>query len=113
MRSGTKSRVFSETRNQPEGGVVRDGSPSSGSDGIPRPDDYVANGSSAESTLALYQSLFRGRDDVFAIRWQRLDGRTGYSPALRPGAPRGRNVKHEPHDYPTIFHWVPRSSEVT
>jgi len=80
-------------------GVVRDGAPNSGSDGAPRADDHVSNDSSAESKLALYQSLFRGRDDVYAIRWQRTDGRAGYSPALQPGAPRGRNVKHEPHDY--------------
>src|SRR5579884_572271 len=31
--------------------------------------------------IALFRSLFRGREDVYATRWQGRDGRTGYSPA--------------------------------
>ncbi len=31
--------------------------------------------------LSLYRSLFRGREDVYAYRWQAQDGRSGYSPA--------------------------------
>ena len=50
------------------------------------------------SKLALFQSLFRGRDDIFAVRWER-DGRGGYAPALRPGAPRGRHQVREAADY--------------
>ena len=30
--------------------------------------------------IALFRSLFRGRDDVYARRWESRDGRTGYSP---------------------------------
>ena len=30
--------------------------------------------------IALFRSLFRGRDDVYARRWESPDGRTGYSP---------------------------------
>src|SRR3990167_11184901 len=30
--------------------------------------------------ISLYRSLFRGRDDVYAIRWEGKDGRAGYSP---------------------------------
>jgi hypothetical protein len=36
--------------------------------------------STAEQRIALFRSLFRGRDDVFAIRWQNDDGRSGYMP---------------------------------
>lgn len=41
---------------------------------------------SARSTLntaqkiALFRSLFRGREDVYAQRWESPDGRSGYSP---------------------------------
>jgi len=37
--------------------------------------------SSVEDKIALFRSLFRGREDVFALRWQGRDGRSGYSPA--------------------------------
>ena len=30
--------------------------------------------------IALFRSLFRGREDVYARRWESPDGRTGYSP---------------------------------
>lgn len=39
--------------------------------------------------LALFKRLFRGRADVFPLRWKRKAGKTGYSPACanewRPG----------------------------
>jgi hypothetical protein len=60
-------------------------------EGVGRPSDPA-------SKLALFQSLFRGRDDVYASRWER-DGRGGYAPALRPGAPRGRHQVREAADY--------------
>lgn len=31
----------------------------------------------AEQRIALFRSLFRGRDDVYAIRWENSDGRSG------------------------------------
>jgi superfamily II DNA or RNA helicase len=31
--------------------------------------------------IALFRSLFRGREDVYARRWESPDGRSGYSPA--------------------------------
>jgi hypothetical protein len=34
----------------------------------------------AEQRIALFRSLFRGRDDVYAIRWESGDGRSGYMP---------------------------------
>lgn len=30
--------------------------------------------------IRLFQSLFKGRDEVFAIRWEK-DGKSGYTPA--------------------------------
>jgi superfamily II DNA or RNA helicase len=34
-----------------------------------------------ERKIALFRSLFRGREDVFAIRWEGSGGKSGYSPA--------------------------------
>jgi len=34
-----------------------------------------------EVKVALFKSLFRGRDDVYAVRWEGKTGKTGYSPA--------------------------------
>ena len=33
--------------------------------------------------IELFRSLFRGRDDVYAARWESPDGRHGYSPAAQ------------------------------
>ena len=35
----------------------------------------------AHKRIALFRSLFRGREDVYAVRWQTADGRAGYSPS--------------------------------
>jgi len=35
--------------------------------------------------VALYRSLFVGRDDVYAYRWENPDGRKGWAPARPPG----------------------------
>jgi len=37
--------------------------------------------SAAEKKIALFRSLFRGRDDVYAVRWKGKNGKSGYSPA--------------------------------
>lgn len=34
----------------------------------------------ARKRIALFRSLFRGREDVYARRWEHPDGRSGYSP---------------------------------
>ena len=41
----------------------------------------VTNISSAATKIALFRVLFRGREDVFAVRWVGKDGKAGYSPA--------------------------------
>ena len=37
----------------------------------------------ARKRIALFRSLFRGREDVYARRWEGPDGRSGYSPAAQ------------------------------
>ena len=34
----------------------------------------------AEQRIALFRNLFRGREDIYAIRWENDDGRSGYMP---------------------------------
>lgn len=34
----------------------------------------------AEQRIALFRSLFRGRENIHAIRWENNDGRSGYMP---------------------------------
>jgi len=41
----------------------------------------VTSSSPVAEKVALFRSLFRGRDDVYAKRWDSRDGRSGYSPA--------------------------------
>ncbi len=53
--------------------------------------------SSDRDKITLFRSLFRGREDVFAQRWEARDGRSGYAPALRPGARRERGQRPDPH----------------
>ena len=55
----------------------------------------VTNQSSVKEKIALFRSLFRGREDVYAVRWtNERTGKSGYSPAcedpwsLRKGQPR-------------------------
>jgi hypothetical protein len=44
--------------------------------------DLVDKNSTIESKIALFRQLFRGRADVFPIRWEnRKTGRSGYAPA--------------------------------
>jgi hypothetical protein len=44
---------------------------------LPGADPRVLN---AEQRIALFRSLFHGCDDVYAVRWENTDGRSGYSP---------------------------------
>ena len=44
--------------------------------------DPIDRNSSIEKKIALFRRLFRGRSDVFPIRWEnRATGRSGYAPA--------------------------------
>ena len=55
-------------------------------DNAPMPgaaDPAVSNTSSSEAKIRLFRSLFKGREDVFAVRWEGRGGKSGYSPACR------------------------------
>lgn len=41
----------------------------------------ATNHSSIETQIALFRSLFRGREDVYPVRWEGKKGNSGYSPA--------------------------------
>lgn len=45
--------------------------------------DGITAKSSPDEKVKLFRSLFRGRDDVYAVRWEGRDGKKGYSPAYR------------------------------
>jgi hypothetical protein len=50
----------------------------------PAPEDsgHVASRlSTPEEKIALFRNLFRGRKDIYAVRWEGRGGRSGYSPA--------------------------------
>jgi hypothetical protein len=48
---------------------------------IPVASGTVVKSSTAETKIALFRSLFRGREDVYAVRWEGKNGKPGYSPA--------------------------------
>ena len=41
----------------------------------------VTNASPSETQIGIFRSLFRGREDVYAVRWESKKGISGYSPA--------------------------------
>jgi superfamily II DNA or RNA helicase len=45
------------------------------------PANQVTNDSPIETQIALFRSLFRGREDVYSVRWEGRKGGSGYSPA--------------------------------
>jgi len=45
------------------------------------PARLITNDSPAENKIKLFRSLFRGREDVYAVRWEGKNGKSGYSPA--------------------------------
>ncbi|MDE3097969.1 MAG: hypothetical protein KGJ88_00705 [Verrucomicrobiota bacterium] len=46
-------------------------------------DSPINSKSSPDEKVGLFRSLFRGREDVYAVRWEGRNGKTGYSPAYR------------------------------
>ena len=52
--------------------------------GMPRPDSAdvsVRHDSPTSEKIALFRSLYRGREDTYPLRWKSKTGRPGYSPA--------------------------------
>ena len=43
----------------------------------------VTSKSGADEKVKLFRSLFRGREDIYALRWEGRSGKAGYSPAYR------------------------------
>lgn len=51
---------------------------------VNRQDTHTVNSkSSPQEKIALFRDLFKGREDVFALRWTNKDGKSGYSPACK------------------------------
>ncbi len=48
---------------------------------VPSPKPAITNKAKQEEKIALFRSLFRGREDVYAVRWEGKNGKSGYSPA--------------------------------
>jgi superfamily II DNA or RNA helicase len=72
----------------------------------------LTNDSRPEAKVSLFRSLFRGRDDVYAARWEGRSGQTGYAPAgLREWnqSPSPHNGKKQSFHYNKLF---PLSDEV-
>ena len=59
-------------------------------DSLPRPitsdppsvHPVVSNDSGVAAKISLFRSLFRGREDVYPLRWESKNGNSGYSPAV-------------------------------
>src|SRR5271154_5714007 len=43
----------------------------------------VTGKSTPDEKVKLFRNLFRGREDIYALRWEGRNGKTGYSPACR------------------------------
>ena len=46
-----------------------------------KPDVHAAHSLSQDEKIILFRSLFRGREDVYPVRWEAKTGKSGYSPA--------------------------------
>jgi superfamily II DNA or RNA helicase len=72
----------------------------------PSPSAPVTVGSQPEAKVSLFRSLFRGRDDVYAVRWEGKGGKTGYSPAgIREWVPEaaGKPGQKKPYRLSKLF----------
>ncbi|MFD0715418.1 DEAD/DEAH box helicase family protein [Paenibacillus sp. GCM10027626] len=58
-----------------------DRTPEATDDRNDKADEGVTWRSSSSDKIALFRSLFRGREDVYPVRWQNKAGKAGYSPA--------------------------------
>ncbi len=55
--------------------------PTPNASGLSENSPTVNNQSSSESKIELFRSLFLGREDIYALRWESNKGRAGYAPA--------------------------------
>jgi superfamily II DNA or RNA helicase len=57
----------------------------------------VTNRSSIQDKIALFQTLFKGRNDVYALRWvNEQNGKKGYSPASSGSFGKGKPKHYQP-----------------
>ncbi|HLH74006.1 MAG TPA: DEAD/DEAH box helicase family protein, partial [Chloroflexota bacterium] len=62
----------------------------------PRSVTRAGDGSALEEKIALYRSLFIGREDVFALAWSnQRSGKSGWAPAVRGGWANAKNADRE------------------
>ncbi|MBI4300353.1 MAG: hypothetical protein HY677_04385 [Chloroflexi bacterium] len=59
---------------------------------VPSPEEAVTDTSSGAEKIGLLQRLFRGRQDIYAVRWEHPAGRAGYAPACRSRSDRERGI---------------------
>jgi hypothetical protein len=60
----------------------------------------VTSKSTPNNKVKLFRDLFRGREDVYAVRWEGHNGKAGYSPAYRRiWGTSFRSVQDKPKDY--------------
>jgi superfamily II DNA or RNA helicase len=65
-------------------------------DEVPRTVTRVGDGSALEERIALYRSLFIGRDDVFALAWSnQRSSKSGWAPAVRGGWANSKSTNRE------------------
>ncbi len=63
---------------------------------VPRSVACVGNDSAPEEKIALYRSLFVGREDVFALAWSnQRSGKSGWTPAVRGGWANAKSANRE------------------
>lgn len=59
----------------------------------PQPNLRIDARSSTKNKVALFRSLFVGRDDVYAVRWDNeRTGKSGWSPEVRGGGEMGASL---------------------
>lgn len=64
----------------------------------------IDRSSPAAAKVALFRSLFAGRDDVHALRWHNeRTGKAGWGPAVRGGWANARTTRVEVHDYVDVL----------
>ena len=60
----------------------------------------VTSKSTPDGKVKLFRNLFRGREDVYAVRWEGRNGKAGYSPAYhRIWGTSFRNAPDKPKEY--------------
>lgn len=55
--------------------------------------------SQPEVKVSLFRDLFRGRDDLYAVRWEGKSGKTGYSPAGEENGTRHLLLIEDPRNH--------------